>query len=114
MSATQLITIAFGAAMLFLTYTAFRRRELRPFESVAWFSVWAALILVTLFADRLRAIVVPLQAARLLDLVIIGAILYLAATTFLLTRSLRRLETKLVELVRQLALEERDQPAAGR
>lgn len=111
MSAMQLFTIAFGAAMLFLTYTAFRRRELRLVEAVAWFSVWSGLILVSLFAERLRAIVVPLQAARLLDLVMIAAILYLAAATFMLTRSLRRMESKLVELVRQLALEEGDQPA---
>jgi hypothetical protein len=69
-------------------------------------AVWVALVLISLFPDRLRAVIAPLQVARLLDLVMVGGILFLAALVFHLNRVLRRLEAKLVQLVRALALEE--------
>jgi hypothetical protein len=102
----QLVAIGFAAVMAFFTYTAWRRNELDSRESLLWMAVWVALVLISLFPDRLRAVIAPLQVARLLDLVMVGGILFLAALVFHLNRVLRRLEAKLVQLVRALALEE--------
>lgn len=106
MTGIQLVAIAFAAVMAFLTYTAWRRGELDNRESLLWMVVWIGLALVSLFPDRLRAIIAPLQVARLLDLVMVAGILFLALVVFQLNRSLRRLESKLVQLVRSLALKE--------
>ena len=104
MSGVQLIAIVFGVAMLFISYMALRRRELALGEAALWMAVWLGLILVSLVPDRLRNVVGPLQVARLLDLVMIVAILFLTSLVFVLNRRVRRLEMRLVELVRRLAL----------
>jgi hypothetical protein len=62
------------------------------------------LILVSLLPDELRNLVGPLKVARLLDLVMIAGILLLSTLVFMLNVRIRRLESRMVELVRRLAL----------
>jgi hypothetical protein len=50
-------------------------------------------------------VIAPFQVARLLDLVMMVAILLLTVLVFWLNRSLRKHEQRLAELVRTLALE---------
>ncbi len=104
MSAVQLLVIVFGVAMAFGTYRAYRRRDLVAPEAALWFAVWVGLIGVSAFPDVLRNVVGPLKIARLLDLVMIVAILMLSTLVFVLNSRVRRLERRTVELVRRLAL----------
>ena len=104
MPAIQLIAIVFGVGMAFWTYRAYRRRDLLSVEAAVWIVVWVGLILVSAFPDALRNVVGPLKVARLLDLVIIAGILLLSTMVFLLNGRVRRLERRIVELVRRLAL----------
>jgi hypothetical protein len=104
MAGIQLIAIAFGLAMVFWTYRAYRRRDLLSVEAAVWLAVWLGLILVSVFPDALRNVVGPLKVARLLDLVMIVGIMLLSTLVFLLNSRVRRLERRMVELVRRLAL----------
>jgi hypothetical protein len=104
MTAIQLLAILTALLMAYLSYRALRRGELKAVEFVLWTAIWSGLTLVSLFPDRLRAIIGPLQVARLLDLVVIAGMFVLAGILFHLNRSLRRAEARLEELVRQLAL----------
>ena len=105
MSGIQLIAVAFAGLMIFITYNSFRRSQLRVYEFGLWMAIWAGLALISLFPDRLRAVIAPLQIARLLDLVIITGLLLLSAIVFSLNRTVRRLEDRLAALVRNLALD---------
>jgi hypothetical protein len=105
MTGIQLVTIGFALIMLFLTYTAIRRRELRWTEGAIWSAIWCALLFVSLFPALLRGIIVPLHVIRLLDLVTILGLLVMGALLFTLNRALRRLEERLVKVIRSLALE---------
>jgi hypothetical protein len=104
MTGIQLIAIVFGVAMAFWTYRDYRRRALLAAEAAVWFTVWVGLILVSLLPDELRNLVGPLKVARLLDLVMIAGILLLSTLVFMLNVRIRRLESRVVELVRRLAL----------
>lgn len=104
MTGVQLIAIVFGVGMGFFTYMSFRRRELTVAEFALWFTVWLALIAVSAFPDTLRQIIGPLKVARLLDLVMIAGTLFLSALVFYLHRTTRRMQLRIVELVRKLAL----------
>lgn len=104
MAGIQLIAIVFGLAMAFWTYRAYRRRDLLSVEAAVWLAVWLGLILVSAFPDALRNVVGPLKVARLLDLVMIVGIMLLSTLVFLLNSRVRRLERRMVELVRRLAL----------
>jgi hypothetical protein len=104
MTDLQLLVIVFGVAMAFGTYRAYRRRDLLAPEAALWFAVWVGLIVVSAFPDQLRNVVGPLKIARLLDLVMIVAILMLSTLVFVLNSRVRRLERRTVELVRRLAL----------
>lgn len=114
MTGIQLVAICFAALMLFLTHTAYRRREVVRAEYAIWATVWIALVLISLFPGQLRAVIAPLQVARLLDLITVGGLFFLAAFVFALNRALRRLENRITLLVRALALDEsRAQPEPG-
>lgn len=105
MTGIQLIAILVALLMGYMTYTSYRRRELRGSEFGVWIAIWAGVVVVSLIPDRLRAVIAPLAVARLLDLVIIGGMLVLGAVVFNLNRSLRRLENRLESLVQRLALD---------
>lgn len=114
MSGLQLVVIVFGIGMAFWTYRAFRRRDLLGLETAIWIVVWAGLIFVTAFPDLLRSVVGPLKVARLLDLVMIVAILLLSTLVFVLNSRVRRLERRLIDLVRRLALSAEDARGNGK
>ena len=105
MTGIQLITIAVALLMLFITYTALRRHELRPYEYVTWSAIWLALLFVSVFPDLLRGIIGPLHVIRLLDLVTIVGLLVMGVLVFSLNRALRRLDERLTAIVRTIALE---------
>jgi hypothetical protein len=104
MTGIQLIAIVFGVGMAFWTYRAYRRKDLLGLEAAVWLAVWVGLILVSAFPEALRNVVGPLKVARLLDLVMIVGILLLSTMVFLLNGRVRRLERRMVDLVRRLAL----------
>jgi hypothetical protein len=108
MSGLQLVVIVFGIAMAFWTYRMYRRRDLLGVETAIWIIVWLGLIFVSAFPDLLRSVVGPLKVARLLDLVMIVAILLLSTLVFVLNSRVRRLERRMVDLVRRLALSAED------
>ena len=115
MTAIQLLAVLAAAVLLFTTYTALRRRELRGHEFGFWAVIWGGLIAVSLFADRFRGIIVPLQVARLLDLVMIVGLVALGGIVLGLNRTVRRLENRLTAIVREVALERsRDEQAGTR
>src|SRR3989442_13652489 len=105
MTGIQLITIGVALLMLFITYTALRRHELRPYEYVTWSAIWLALLFVSVFPDLLRGIIGPLHVIRLLDLVTIVGLLVMGVLVFSLNRALRRLDERLTAIVRTIALE---------
>ena len=105
MTGIQLITIAVALLMLFITYSALRRHELRPYEYVTWSAIWLALLFVSVFPDLLRGIIGPLHVIRLLDLVTIVGLLVMGVLVFSLYRALRRLDDRLTAIVRTIALE---------
>jgi hypothetical protein len=107
MTGIQLVTIAVALLMLFITYTALRRHELRTYEYAIWTLIWLGLLFVSLFPDLLRGIIGPLHVIRLLDLVTIVGLLVIGVLVFSLNRVLRRLEDRVTTIVRQLTLSSR-------
>jgi len=107
MTGIQLVTIAVALLMLFITYTALRRHELRTYEYAIWTLIWLGLLFVSVFPDLLRGIIGPLHVIRLLDLVTIVGLLVIGILVFSLNRVLRRLEDRVATIVRRLALDGR-------
>ena len=107
MTGIQLVTIAVALLMLFITYTALRRHELRTYEYPIWTLIWLGLLFVSVFPDLLRGIIGPLHVIRLLDLVTIVGLLVIGILVFSLNRVLRRLEDRVATIVRRLALDSR-------
>ncbi len=114
MTGIQLVTIAVALLMLFITYTALRRHELRTYEYAIWTLIWLGLLFVSVFPDLLRGIIGPLHVIRLLDLVTIVGLLVIGVLVFSLNRVLRRLEDRVATIVRRLALDSRGDPAEPR
>jgi len=116
MSGIQLITIAVALLMLFITYTALRRHELRTYEYAIWTVIWLGLLFVSVFPGVLRGIIGPLNVIRVLDLVTIVGLLVIGVLVFSFNRVLRQLENRVATIVRQRALDSSvpDGPAEAR
>ena len=92
--------------MVYFALLNYRRGELNGIEIFFWFIIWTAAIFVIVFPDLLRTFSRTFLFARLFDLIVIGAILFvivLASRAYIVTK---RMEKKLEKYVRSEALKD--------
>ena len=102
----QFLGVAFALAMVYFALLNYRRGELNGIEIFFWFLIWTAAIVVIVFPDLLRTFSRTFLFARLFDLIVIGAILFvivLASRAYIVTK---RMEKKLEKYVRSEALKD--------
>ena len=106
----QLLCVLFALAMLYWIYASYRRGAMRLPELVLWVLVWGGFAALSLFPQSATVIVQRLHVNRTMDLVMILAFMVISAVLFLNHLELRRLQHRLQDLVRELALREGGQP----
>jgi hypothetical protein len=104
MSGIQLVTIAFSLLMGYQTYMNLRRHELGLAGGLLWMGVWLGLLVVTVIPGVFQRLNSVVRVARLLDLVTIAGLLLVTAVSYRVYISTRRLENRIEQLVRDLAL----------
>lgn len=101
----QIISVAFALAVLFFTYSNFRRKDFSLTELLAWSFLWVSFIFVALFPRFFSPYVQSLGFARLMDfIVVIGFVI----TFVVLLHNyivVRRLKRRLEKLVRSQAMQ---------
>ena len=100
----QFVAIIFALSMIYFALLHYRRGELVGFEIFIWLLIWIAAIIVVAFPDILRTFARTFLFARLFDLIVIGALLFvvvLASRAYIATK---RMEKKLEDYVRKEAL----------
>lgn len=102
----QLVGIIFGAAMLYFTFVKFKRKELNDLEFVTWFIGWIILIIVAIVPSILDAIIAPLNFYRRLDFFVVIGFFVLLGLGFYNYSVVKKMEIKLVQLVRQEAIKQ--------
>lgn len=102
----QIIAIAFGLVMAYVTFTSYKRKDLNRYQFYVWESLWAIFIIVTILPEKFDFILDKLGVIRALDLFTIVAfilILFLVFHNYIL---ISRLEKRVEKNVQSTALKE--------
>ncbi|MBW2976417.1 DUF2304 domain-containing protein [Candidatus Woesearchaeota archaeon] len=104
----QILGILFGFFMMYYTFLQYKRKEFTTKEYSFWFTFWGAFVVFTLFPQILDPMLATLNIARALDFFIIAGFLFLTFVIFYTYTLMRKNQRKLEEIVRKIALKERN------
>jgi hypothetical protein len=105
----QVLSVLFALAMVYWTWTSYRRRTIRLGELTLWIAVWTAFVLAVLLPQSVSVFVQRLRVNRVMDLFMILGFMLVWVVLFLNHLELRRMQKRLQDLVRELALRQ-DEP----
>ncbi len=100
----QFSGVLFGVAMLYFTFVKYKRKELSPVELGMWFGIWLLLICIALIPNFLDPIIEPLNFYRRLDFFVVLGFFVLLGLGFYNYSTVKKMEKKLEQYVRQDAL----------
>lgn len=100
----QILGILFGFFMMYYTFLQHKRKEFTIKEYSFWFVFWGIFVIITLFPQLLDPVLTTLNIARALDFFIIAGFLFLIFVIFYTYTIVRKNQTKLEEVVRNIAL----------
>jgi hypothetical protein len=107
MLAIQIFGVLFGLFMIYLTYLRFKRKEFTTKEMAGWSVVWIVFILLTLFSYALDYFIKKMYLSRPFDLLVILGMLFLIGVSFYNYITIKRLQLKMEEIVRKIAIEKK-------
>ncbi|MDP2624801.1 MAG: DUF2304 domain-containing protein [Candidatus Peregrinibacteria bacterium] len=102
----QILSVMFGLAALFFSYSHYRRKNFDGTELAIWFIIWIGFILVSLFPTTVSPWVQTFGFARLMDFVLIIAFIVVYCILLHNYMVVRKVERRLEKLVRNLAIKD--------
>jgi hypothetical protein len=100
----QLLGTIFGVGMMYFTFVKFKRKELSSLEMAGWFACWIVLVLVAIVPSILDFIIAPLNFYRRLDFFVVLGFFLLLGLGFYNYSIMKKIERKMVVLVRKDAI----------
>src|SRR3989338_8422608 len=94
----QIMGVAFGLGMLYITLLYSRRNQLRKGEHAVWSLLWLAVITVSLFPQALQTVTDTLHFNRTLDLLMVCSIIFVLGISFYVYSVTRKTEQRMEEL----------------
>lgn len=104
----QFLGVVFGTAMLYFTYVLFRRKELTKQDIFFWAGAWILIIAIALKPGALDIFIDKLNFYRRLDFFVVVGFFILLLLAFFNYSTVKKLERKLENYVRQEALREQE------
>jgi len=101
----QLIGALFGLFLAYYTFVHYKRKEFGLGTYLMWSGIWLLFVIVSLFPSVLSPIVESLNFARPLDFLTVVGFLLLVGISFYTYITTMKLETKVENLVRKIAIE---------
>ncbi|MFH1849895.1 MAG: DUF2304 domain-containing protein [archaeon] len=102
----QIVGVFFGVLIIYMTFLHRKRKEFTLHEFVFWTALGLVFSYVSLFPDTLDFVVRKIQLSRTLDFFIILGFMFLIGAAFYTYSIVRRVQKKLEEVVRSVALKE--------
>ena len=100
----QILSLLFALAMVYWTWSSYRRGTIRRGELVLWLAVWGAFSAAVLLPQSVSLFVQRLHVNRVMDLFMILGFMLVWIVLFVNHLELRRMQKRLQDLVRELAL----------
>ncbi|WKZ25996.1 MAG: DUF2304 domain-containing protein [bacterium] len=103
----QITGILFSLTMIYFAVLHYKKGNLSGMEIASWIGIWVAVILIIVFPEIIRVYAASFAISRVLDLLIGGAFIVLFIMVSSAYIRVNKLEKKIEELVRKLALKEK-------
>jgi hypothetical protein len=100
----QILSLAFALVMIYWTWASYRRRTIRLAELALWIAVWGGFSAAVLLPQSVALFVQRLHVNRVMDLFMILGFMLVWIVLFVNHLELRRMQKRLQDLVRELAL----------
>jgi hypothetical protein len=103
----QVLAIIFGLFMMYVARIHWVKKHISMTEFSMWLSLWFVFIFIAVFPETVGDFAQTLHIGRILDLLVICALMLLVYLTFINRITYKRLEKKLEKLVRKNAIDEK-------
>lgn len=110
----ELVPIAFLLIMIYLTYFAYKRGQIKKYGLIFWMIFWIVSIFVISFHAFFNPILGTLNFSRVFDLYTVIGFLAVLFILFYLFRAVQRVEGKIEQLTRTIALKPIKEMKRGR
>lgn len=100
----QILLFFFSFIMIYTLFLHWKRKEVSNFTFGIWLFVWMFFVLVALFPDILKPLVVGMKFTRVMDFGMIGAFIILTYLTFENNFKIKKNEKNLEKIIRKLAI----------
>lgn len=101
----QILLISFAFFMVYVVRIHFQKRNLGSAEYCFWLSVWIAFMFLVVRPSTVASIAETLHVARIFDLLLLVALMFLTLLTFFNRIQLHQMQRKLERFVRERAIE---------
>ena len=99
----QYFAAFFGFVMVYFTYMYFKRREFSLNDFFVWGSIWLLFTFAVIFPNTLNIFLETFNIKSAIDFITIFAFLFIFALVFYLHLSVRKMQKKLENVVRETA-----------
>ena len=103
-NALQVLGIAYILFMLYLSFLYYKRNNYSARSFIFWIVVWFIGGLLLIFPQNISFLTQQISVARVLDFYLIVGLMFFSAICFFSFAAVKRTESKVEELVRQMAL----------
>ena len=102
----QLIGILFGVVMLYLSYVYYKKNTYTQRSFVLWGAVWVIVVIIFAAPQITYGLLGFLKIERTADLLTAVSLVFLTTIVFYIYSTVKQLQRKMEELVRELATRE--------
>jgi hypothetical protein len=113
MRPSQIVLSFFILSAFVLTILKYRRGKIKLLELIFWSLLWLAAVVLIVLPDTMSFLADMLGIGRGVDAVIYLSVILSFYMIFRLYEKMDQIEREITEIVRHLALEEKDRSSAG-
>ena len=100
----QIISIFFAFFMIYVTFLAWKKRDITGVNLIIWLIMWISFIIFAAFPHVLNFVIETVKIVRVMDLLMIVAFMILTFLGFQNYISNRKMEKQIEILVRKIAI----------
>ena len=100
----QILGVIFGLGMLYLTYVYLRRKEFSIRDTIFWTIIWLGFVLLVIFSSSANILLESLHIYRAMDLFTMIGFVVMSMVLFHLYVSYKRVNKKIENLTRKIAI----------
>lgn len=103
----QSLSVLFGLFMIYVVRIHRKKNHFDPFEYGIWLALWFGFVFLSVFPQTVSGITQTLHIARVFDLLVMISLMILVVFTMLNRISVKNMEKKFEQFIRQKALNEK-------